>query len=115
MADDGYGVSYAMLGDSVINFHISCKHSCPETVSLVTEVILCYRIIMNKIDCCAKCVFLMLLCFCCFDKSVYCGQIMHGVHCFVVGHLQMDDLCMYLQVRQCRLAVILGEVSEIVY
>uniref|UniRef100_A0A8D3DZ69 Carnitine O-palmitoyltransferase n=1 Tax=Scophthalmus maximus TaxID=52904 RepID=A0A8D3DZ69_SCOMX len=31
VADDGYGVSYYVLGDSMINFHISCKHSCPDT------------------------------------------------------------------------------------
>ncbi|XP_057683091.1 carnitine O-palmitoyltransferase 1, liver isoform-like isoform X2 [Corythoichthys intestinalis] len=31
VADDGYGVSYYILGDSMINFHISCKHSCPDT------------------------------------------------------------------------------------
>uniref|UniRef100_A0AAQ5Y661 carnitine O-palmitoyltransferase n=1 Tax=Amphiprion ocellaris TaxID=80972 RepID=A0AAQ5Y661_AMPOC len=31
VADDGYGVSYCILGDNMINFHISCKHSCPDT------------------------------------------------------------------------------------
>nr|XP_057917356.1 carnitine O-palmitoyltransferase 1, liver isoform-like isoform X1 [Doryrhamphus excisus] len=31
VADDGYGVSYYILGESLINFHISCKHSCPDT------------------------------------------------------------------------------------
>ncbi|XP_068610502.1 carnitine O-palmitoyltransferase 1, liver isoform-like [Brachionichthys hirsutus] len=31
VTDDGYGVSYALLGDAVINFHISCKHSCAHT------------------------------------------------------------------------------------
>ncbi|XP_061911792.1 carnitine O-palmitoyltransferase 1, liver isoform-like isoform X2 [Entelurus aequoreus] len=31
VADDGYGVSYYILGDNLINFHISCKHSCPDT------------------------------------------------------------------------------------
>uniref|UniRef100_A0A8C6P2X7 carnitine O-palmitoyltransferase n=1 Tax=Nothobranchius furzeri TaxID=105023 RepID=A0A8C6P2X7_NOTFU len=33
VADDGYGVSYIILGDSLINFHISSKFSSPETVS----------------------------------------------------------------------------------
>uniref|UniRef100_A0A8C5GWX0 carnitine O-palmitoyltransferase n=1 Tax=Gouania willdenowi TaxID=441366 RepID=A0A8C5GWX0_GOUWI len=33
VADDGYGVSYSIVGENMINFHISCKHSCPETVS----------------------------------------------------------------------------------
>lgn len=35
VADDGYGVSYYILGDHLINFHISCKHSCPDTVRIV--------------------------------------------------------------------------------
>lgn len=38
VADDGYGVSYYVLGDSMINFHISCKHSCPDTVSQMKVV-----------------------------------------------------------------------------
>uniref|UniRef100_A0A7N8Y5N8 carnitine O-palmitoyltransferase n=1 Tax=Mastacembelus armatus TaxID=205130 RepID=A0A7N8Y5N8_9TELE len=33
VADDGYGVSYCILGENMINFHISCKHSCPDTGS----------------------------------------------------------------------------------
>ncbi|XP_062330180.1 carnitine O-palmitoyltransferase 1, liver isoform-like isoform X2 [Osmerus eperlanus] len=33
VADDGYGVSYIIVGESMINFHISCKHSCPQTDS----------------------------------------------------------------------------------
>uniref|UniRef100_A0A672N220 carnitine O-palmitoyltransferase n=1 Tax=Sinocyclocheilus grahami TaxID=75366 RepID=A0A672N220_SINGR len=32
VADDGYGVSYIILGEDLINFHISSKHSSPETV-----------------------------------------------------------------------------------
>ncbi|XP_069047891.1 carnitine O-palmitoyltransferase 1, liver isoform-like isoform X2 [Lepisosteus oculatus] len=31
VADDGYGVSYIIVGENMINFHISCKHSSPET------------------------------------------------------------------------------------
>uniref|UniRef100_A0A667XIB3 carnitine O-palmitoyltransferase n=1 Tax=Myripristis murdjan TaxID=586833 RepID=A0A667XIB3_9TELE len=31
VADDGYGVSYSIVGENMINFHISCKHSCPDT------------------------------------------------------------------------------------
>ncbi|XP_062318683.1 carnitine O-palmitoyltransferase 1, liver isoform isoform X1 [Osmerus eperlanus] len=34
VADDGYGVSYIILGEEHINFHISSKHSSPETDSL---------------------------------------------------------------------------------
>ncbi|XP_045070522.1 carnitine O-palmitoyltransferase 1, liver isoform-like isoform X2 [Coregonus clupeaformis] len=33
VADDGYGVSYIIMGENMINFHISCKHSCPQTGS----------------------------------------------------------------------------------
>uniref|UniRef100_A0AAQ5X8G7 carnitine O-palmitoyltransferase n=1 Tax=Amphiprion ocellaris TaxID=80972 RepID=A0AAQ5X8G7_AMPOC len=33
VADDGYGVSYIIVGDNLINFHISSKHSSPETDS----------------------------------------------------------------------------------
>uniref|UniRef100_A0A8B9HEK4 Carnitine palmitoyltransferase 1Aa (liver) n=1 Tax=Astyanax mexicanus TaxID=7994 RepID=A0A8B9HEK4_ASTMX len=33
VADDGYGVAYIIVGEKLINFHISCKHSSPETVS----------------------------------------------------------------------------------
>ncbi|CAB1312223.1 unnamed protein product [Coregonus sp. 'balchen'] len=33
VADDGYGVSYIIIGENMINFHISCKHSCPQTGS----------------------------------------------------------------------------------
>ncbi|XP_076852436.1 carnitine O-palmitoyltransferase 1, liver isoform [Brachyhypopomus gauderio] len=33
VADDGYGVSYVIVGENMINFHVSCKHSCKETDS----------------------------------------------------------------------------------
>uniref|UniRef100_A0A286ZZX4 carnitine O-palmitoyltransferase n=1 Tax=Sus scrofa TaxID=9823 RepID=A0A286ZZX4_PIG len=33
VADDGYGVSYIIVGDHLISFHISSKFSCPETDS----------------------------------------------------------------------------------
>uniref|UniRef100_H3CYN5 carnitine O-palmitoyltransferase n=1 Tax=Tetraodon nigroviridis TaxID=99883 RepID=H3CYN5_TETNG len=33
VADDGYGVSYIILGENLINFHISSKRSSPETDS----------------------------------------------------------------------------------
>ncbi|KAJ0029236.1 hypothetical protein NQD34_004233 [Periophthalmus magnuspinnatus] len=33
VADDGYGVSYIIVGENLITFHISCKHSCPDTDS----------------------------------------------------------------------------------
>ncbi|XP_066557225.1 carnitine O-palmitoyltransferase 1, liver isoform isoform X2 [Amia ocellicauda] len=33
VADDGYGVSYIIVGDNLINFHISSKLSSPETDS----------------------------------------------------------------------------------
>ncbi|XP_077474533.1 carnitine O-palmitoyltransferase 1, liver isoform [Stigmatopora argus] len=33
VADDGYGVSYIIVGEDMINFHVSCKYSCGETDS----------------------------------------------------------------------------------
>ncbi|XP_045153080.1 carnitine O-palmitoyltransferase 1, liver isoform [Echinops telfairi] len=33
VADDGYGVSYILVGENLINFHVSSKFSCPETDS----------------------------------------------------------------------------------
>nr|KAF6324312.1 carnitine palmitoyltransferase 1A [Myotis myotis] len=33
VADDGYGVSYILVGENLINFHISSKFSCPDTDS----------------------------------------------------------------------------------
>lgn len=33
VADDGYGVSYIIVGENLITFHISCKFSCPVTDS----------------------------------------------------------------------------------
>uniref|UniRef100_A0A8D2J1J7 carnitine O-palmitoyltransferase n=1 Tax=Varanus komodoensis TaxID=61221 RepID=A0A8D2J1J7_VARKO len=33
VADDGYGVSYIIVGEDLINFHVSSKYSCPETDS----------------------------------------------------------------------------------
>jgi carnitine O-palmitoyltransferase 1 len=37
VADDGYGVSYIIAGENVIFFHVSCKQSCPTTVSIASE------------------------------------------------------------------------------
>lgn len=34
VADDGYGVSYIIIGENLITFHISSKFSCPHTVRL---------------------------------------------------------------------------------
>ncbi|XP_066499205.1 carnitine O-palmitoyltransferase 1, liver isoform isoform X2 [Hoplias malabaricus] len=33
VADDGYGVSYIIVGENMVNFHVSCKHSCKDTDS----------------------------------------------------------------------------------
>ncbi|KAL7874868.1 hypothetical protein SRHO_G00058380 [Serrasalmus rhombeus] len=33
VADDGYGVSYSLIGEDIITFHVSSKHSCPQTDS----------------------------------------------------------------------------------
>uniref|UniRef100_A0A8C5HJQ8 carnitine O-palmitoyltransferase n=1 Tax=Gouania willdenowi TaxID=441366 RepID=A0A8C5HJQ8_GOUWI len=35
VADDGYGVSYIIVGEDMINFHVSSKHSCTDTVTLL--------------------------------------------------------------------------------
>uniref|UniRef100_A0A670Y115 carnitine O-palmitoyltransferase n=1 Tax=Pseudonaja textilis TaxID=8673 RepID=A0A670Y115_PSETE len=35
VADDGYGVSYIIVGENLINFHVSSKFSCIETVSIL--------------------------------------------------------------------------------
>lgn len=38
VADDGYGVSYIIAGEDCVFFHVSCKNSCPTTVSLLDIV-----------------------------------------------------------------------------
>lgn len=38
VADDGYGVSYLVLAGNVFTFHISCKKSCPHTVSMIFNI-----------------------------------------------------------------------------
>uniref|UniRef100_A0A8C5GXK6 carnitine O-palmitoyltransferase n=1 Tax=Gouania willdenowi TaxID=441366 RepID=A0A8C5GXK6_GOUWI len=40
VADDGYGVSYSIVGENMINFHISCKHSCPETKKFISLLLI---------------------------------------------------------------------------
>uniref|UniRef100_A0A7N6BLW3 carnitine O-palmitoyltransferase n=1 Tax=Anabas testudineus TaxID=64144 RepID=A0A7N6BLW3_ANATE len=40
VADDGYGVSYIIVGEDMINFHVSSKYSCSETQH-VSEEMLC--------------------------------------------------------------------------
>ena len=37
VADDGYGVSYIIVGEDTIFFHVSAKKSSPLTVKLVTS------------------------------------------------------------------------------
>lgn len=32
VADDGYGVSYIIVGEDLLFFHVSSKKSCPITV-----------------------------------------------------------------------------------
>lgn len=36
VADDGYGVSYIIVGEDTIFFHVSSKKSCPITVYIMT-------------------------------------------------------------------------------
>lgn len=37
VADDGYGVSYSIIGEKIISFHVSSKRSCPQTVSFSSQ------------------------------------------------------------------------------
>lgn len=37
VADDGYGVSYIIVGENLITFHISSKYSCPSTVREIND------------------------------------------------------------------------------
>lgn len=49
VADDGYGISYIILGENHINFHISSKHSSPETVSsLIFHFFASLMLILNE-------------------------------------------------------------------
>ncbi|XP_037589935.1 carnitine O-palmitoyltransferase 1, liver isoform isoform X2 [Cebus imitator] len=57
VADDGYGVSYILVGENLINFHISSKFSCPETDShrfgkhlreAMTDIITLFRLGSNS-------------------------------------------------------------------
>ena len=41
VADDGYGVSYIIVGEDMINFHVSSKHSCTDTVSNKSLTVFC--------------------------------------------------------------------------
>ncbi len=43
VADDGYGVSYIIVGENLITFHISSKFSCPVTVRAQNESSAYYR------------------------------------------------------------------------
>lgn len=72
VADDGYGVSYIIVGENLITFHISSKFSSPDTVRAQNESRAYYRSI---------CMLLMLpfkthhsFCFClsvCYCLSVW--------------------------------------------
>ena len=57
VADDGYGVSYIIVGEDCIFFHVSAKKSCPGTVSFLvflfmnTEfVLISYYLFRTLID-----------------------------------------------------------------
>uniref|UniRef100_A0A8C5NCQ0 carnitine O-palmitoyltransferase n=1 Tax=Gouania willdenowi TaxID=441366 RepID=A0A8C5NCQ0_GOUWI len=43
VADDGYGVSYIIVGEDMINFHVSSKHSCTDTVSNWNQATVTYK------------------------------------------------------------------------
>lgn len=49
MADDGYGVSYIIVGENLITFHISSKFSSPDTVrALHSHLYSFYAIFQNS-------------------------------------------------------------------
>lgn len=47
VADDGYGVSYIIVGENLITFHISSKFSSPDTVRTHNKNSPCYRASCN--------------------------------------------------------------------
>jgi carnitine O-palmitoyltransferase 1 len=49
VADDGYGVSYIIAGEDCVFFHISCKNSCPTTVSSLFNQFYCFVNVYNFI------------------------------------------------------------------
>lgn len=44
VADDGYGVSYIIVGEDLLFFHVSSKKSCPITVRLNRHVNMLFTI-----------------------------------------------------------------------
>lgn len=56
VADDGYGVSYVIVGEDLLFFHVSSKKSCPITVSipLNTYLMISKTIIINQAFCLAN-------------------------------------------------------------
>uniref|UniRef100_A0A7N8X989 Carnitine O-palmitoyltransferase 1, muscle isoform n=1 Tax=Mastacembelus armatus TaxID=205130 RepID=A0A7N8X989_9TELE len=62
VADDGYGVSYIIVGENLITFHISSKFSCPDTVRKQNDESACYKYLYH-LSCTAElntCSFLSL-------------------------------------------------------
>lgn len=47
VADDGYGVSYIIIGENLITFHISSKFSSPDTVRAPNESFFFFFIIID--------------------------------------------------------------------
>lgn len=52
VADDGYGVSYIIVGEDMLFFHVSSKKSCPITVRLITFA---YYMMPAALCCCDYC------------------------------------------------------------
>ncbi|XP_015249773.1 PREDICTED: carnitine O-palmitoyltransferase 1, liver isoform-like isoform X2 [Cyprinodon variegatus] len=52
VADDGYGVSYMFLAENMMNFHISCKHSCSDTDAhrFGNQIKVALRDLLNLLD-----------------------------------------------------------------
>ena len=43
VADDGYGVSYNIIGDNMLCFHIASKKKCDKTVSIISLNFKCFK------------------------------------------------------------------------
>lgn len=75
MADDGYGVSYIIVGENLITFHISSKFSCPDTVRTVHITDLCtFYAIFQKLITILVCLFLIISSLCHIQDSCRFGQ-----------------------------------------
>lgn len=90
VADDGYGVSYIIVGENLINFHISSKHSSPETVS---SLVVCsrrqFRFIFQSFPS-LKQLFITFLLFCPYQDSHRFGSNIRQAMLDIQDLFQLD-------------------------